>query len=69
MYASSVDSRGLEETVDILGEVVLRPLFTQEEMDLSEQMIRFYIHILAIIYLLNIKVIKQFRYLKCKILN
>ena len=48
MYASSVDSRGLEETLDILGEVVLRPLFTQEEMDLSEQMIRFYIHILAI---------------------
>lgn len=41
LYASSVDSRGLEETVDILGEVVLRPLFTQEEMDLSEQMIRF----------------------------
>ena len=40
LYASSVDSRGLEETVDILGEVVLRPLFTQEEMDISEQMIR-----------------------------
>jgi len=41
LYASSVDSRGLEETVDILGEVVLRPLFTQQEIDISEQMIRF----------------------------
>eukprot|EP00088_Acartia_fossae_P048792 TRINITY_DN5332_c0_g1_i2.p1 TRINITY_DN5332_c0_g1~~TRINITY_DN5332_c0_g1_i2.p1 ORF type:complete len:536 (+),score=138.62 TRINITY_DN5332_c0_g1_i2:41-1648(+) len=47
LYASSVDSRGLEETVDILGEVVLRPLFTQEEMDISEQMIRFELEDLA----------------------
>jgi len=41
LYASSVDSRGLEETVEILGETVLRPLFTDEEMDISQQMIRF----------------------------
>jgi len=36
-----VDSRGLEETIEILGEVVLRPLFTDEEMEMCEMMIRF----------------------------
>ena len=34
LYASSVDSRGLDETVEILGEVVLRPLFQPEQLQL-----------------------------------
>lgn len=41
LYASSVDSRGLDETVEILGDVVLRPLFSADELELSEMMIRF----------------------------
>jgi len=41
LYAASVDSRGLEETLEILGETVLRPRFTSEEMEMSEMMIRF----------------------------
>lgn len=47
LYASSVDSRGLDETVEILGETTLRPLFTDEEMELSEMMIRFELEDLA----------------------
>jgi len=46
-YAASVDSRGLEETVDILGEVVLRPQFTDEELELSEMRIKFELEDLA----------------------
>jgi len=41
LYAASVDSRGLEQTVDILGEVVLRPEFTPEEMQLCEMTISY----------------------------
>jgi len=47
LYASSVDSRGLDETVDILGEVVLRPLFQPEQLQLCEMMIRFELEDLA----------------------
>ena len=32
LYASSVDSRGLEATVEILGDVVLRPQITEDEL-------------------------------------
>jgi len=46
-YAASVDSRGLEETLDILGEVVLRPLFTDEELELSEMRMKFELEDLA----------------------
>jgi predicted Zn-dependent peptidase len=35
-----VDSRGLDQTVEILGEVVLRPLFTKEELDTCQMIIR-----------------------------
>jgi hypothetical protein len=40
LYASSVDSRGLDETMEILGEVVLRPLFTKEELNTCQMIIR-----------------------------
>jgi len=46
-YAASVDSRGLEETLDILGEVVLRPLFTDEELELSGMRMKFELEDLA----------------------
>ena len=32
LYAASVDSRGLDATVEILGEVVLRPQITDDEL-------------------------------------
>jgi hypothetical protein len=35
-----VDSRGLDETMEILGEVVLRPLFTKEELNTCQMIIR-----------------------------
>jgi hypothetical protein len=35
-----VDSRGLEATMEVLGEVVLRPRFTKEELDICEMIIR-----------------------------
>jgi hypothetical protein len=35
-----VDSRGLDETMEILGEVVLRPLFTREELNTCQMIIR-----------------------------
>ena len=41
LYAASVDSRGLEPTVDILGDVVLRPLLTDDELQLSRMAINF----------------------------
>jgi len=47
LYAASVDSRGLEQTLDILGEVVLRPTFTDDELQLSEMMIKFELEDLA----------------------
>ena len=34
LYAASVDSRGLDATVDILGEVVLRPQITDDELQM-----------------------------------
>ena len=40
LYAASVDSRGLEPTVEILGEVVLRPQFSPEELEMCEMTIR-----------------------------
>lgn len=41
LYAASVDSRGLDPTLDILGEVVLRPLFTEQEINYCQQAISF----------------------------
>jgi len=41
LYAASVDSRGLEPTVEILGEVVLRPQFSPEELEMCEMTIRY----------------------------
>lgn len=41
LYAASVDSRGLDTTLEVLGDVVLRPLFNPEEMDMVENAIRF----------------------------
>jgi processing peptidase subunit alpha len=35
LYAASVDSRGLEATVEILGDVVLRPQITDDELELT----------------------------------
>ena len=36
MYAASVDNRGLEQTIEVLGDVVLRPQFSLEEMEFCE---------------------------------
>jgi len=41
LYAASVDSRGLDPTIDILGDVVLRPQFSPEEMEMCEMTIRY----------------------------
>ena len=41
LYAASVDSRGLDPTVEILGEVVLRPQFSPEELEMCEMTIRY----------------------------
>ena len=41
LYAASVDSRGLEPTVEILGDVVLRPQFSDAEMEMCEMTIRY----------------------------
>jgi len=41
LYAASVDSRGLGSTLQVLGDVVLRPAFSKEEMDMVEMAIRF----------------------------
>lgn len=41
LYAASVDSRGLEATVDILGEVVLRPKINEEELEVSRMAIQY----------------------------
>ena len=41
LYAASVENRGLEATIEILGDVVLRPRITEEELELTRQTIRF----------------------------
>ena len=41
LYAASVDSRGLEATLEVLGDVVLRPQFSPEEMEFAEAAIRY----------------------------
>jgi len=41
LYAASVDSRGLDATLEVLGDVVLRPLFNSDEMEMVENAIRF----------------------------
>jgi len=41
LYAASVDSRGLEPTLEVLGDVVLRPQFSPEEMEMCELAIRY----------------------------
>ena len=40
LYAASVDRRGLDATIEILGDVVLRPRITDEELDASKAAIR-----------------------------
>ena len=41
LYAASVENRGLEATIEILGDVILRPRITEEELELTRQTIRF----------------------------
>jgi len=41
LYAASVDSRGLDATVEILGEVVLRPQITDDELKMVRNAIRY----------------------------
>ncbi|XP_054162372.1 arginine--tRNA ligase, cytoplasmic-like [Oppia nitens] len=41
IYATSIDSRGLEFVIHLLSEVVLRPQITDEEIALAKQMIEF----------------------------
>ena len=41
LYAASVDRRGLDSTIEILGDVVLRPVITDEELEASKAAIRF----------------------------
>ena len=41
LYAASVDRRGLDNTIEILGDVVLRPLISDEELDASKSAISF----------------------------
>jgi processing peptidase subunit alpha len=39
LYAASVDSRGLEATVEIIADVVLRPEMSDEEVDFARHAI------------------------------
>ena len=41
LYAASVDRRGLDATLEILGDVVLRPLITDEELEASKAAISY----------------------------
>ncbi len=41
LYAASVDSRGLESTVEILGDVVLRPRLLDEELEFAKMAVRY----------------------------
>lgn len=41
LYAASVDRRGLDATIEILGDVVLRPLITDEELEASKAAISY----------------------------
>jgi len=41
LYAASVDRRGLDATIEILGDVVLRPIITDEELDAAKSAISF----------------------------
>jgi processing peptidase subunit alpha len=41
LYAASVDSRGLEATVEILGDVVLRPKITDDELEYTRSAVQF----------------------------
>jgi len=41
LYAASIDRRGLEATLEILGDVVLRPQIRDDELDMVRQAIRY----------------------------
>ena len=41
IYAASVDSRGLDTAIEILGDVVLRPVITEEELDATKAAISY----------------------------
>lgn len=41
LYAASVDSRGLDATIEILGDVVLRPQITEEELAMVRMAVRY----------------------------
>ncbi|KAL1131730.1 hypothetical protein AAG570_011343, partial [Ranatra chinensis] len=41
VYASSADRRGLDSVVQILGEVILRPQITAEEVDVARQNVKY----------------------------
>ena len=40
LYAASVDSRGLDATVEIIADVVLRPEMSEEEVDIARYAVR-----------------------------
>ena len=40
LYAASVDSRGLDATVEIIADVVLRPEMSEEEIDIARYAVR-----------------------------
>lgn len=40
IYAASADSRGLNNVIDLLSEVTLRPRITEEELDASREAIK-----------------------------
>lgn len=41
IYAASAYAKGLDDIINLLGEVVLRPRITQEEIDIARQTIGF----------------------------
>ncbi len=41
LYASSVEKSGLEPTVEILGDVVLRPRIEEEELEYARACVQF----------------------------
>ncbi len=41
VYAASVEGRGLEATLEILGDVVLRPRLSEEELEFTRSAVEF----------------------------
>ncbi|XP_014214456.1 mitochondrial-processing peptidase subunit alpha [Copidosoma floridanum] len=47
IYASSVERNGLDKVAEILGDVILRPQITEEEVNIARQVIQFELETLA----------------------